>query len=128
MNYAVVYKEMRRYLGDNFNERQAKSTVQRAVKTLGMDTDDFKDFLRWWYDIKGNDPARSNGGVGILTWKDPDTQEYRVYQEFQEWKKRSDNISAANIAPPQEQVTETYSSVAKPKRRFPYSFKNFRLS
>lgn len=128
MHYATVYNELKKYLGDEFNEQSAKRSVQRAVKVHGMDTQDFKDFLRWWYDIKGNDPTRSNGGVGILTWKHPDTGKYEVYEEFQEWKEKTEKIAAVKVTSPQETQVETYSAVAKPKRRFPYSFKNFRLS
>ena len=73
----LLAKIREHYLKDYYNYKKVNSQLKR-YEEQGLSYDKINDILHYWYDIKKNDPKKSNGGIAIIDY---------ILDEYKKWKK-----------------------------------------
>lgn len=120
MTRAQLYATCRHYLGKSFCYSKVNNQIDEYISTLGLTLDQIAQTLYYWYDIKGSNPAKAGGGIGIVPYIY--SEALRYFEQQEETKKMIDSVGSYEA--PQ---TETFSSVPPPFRRAK-SLKLFDLS
>lgn len=70
-------------LGPSFDQEKVERQVSQYL-TQGMTLGDLSDCVTYWYDILGNDPQKSNGGIGIFPY---------IVNRVRRWRKERDSVA-----------------------------------
>lgn len=70
--------------------------------------------LEYWYDIKKGDPAKANGGIGIVSYIYGEAAEYFSQQE--QLKNINKNIRLSDYILEDKKITISPQAIKKPKR------------
>lgn len=70
-------------LGPFFDQEKVERQVSQYL-AQGMTTSDLSDCVTYWYDVLGNDPKKSNGGIGIFPY---------VVNRVRKWRKERDSVA-----------------------------------
>lgn len=107
-----MLKICRKYLGDNYHYNKIISQLSEYTTNIGLTYEQIADILKYWYEIKKNDPVKSGGGIGIVPY---------IYKEaLKYWKKEKEyQEKMANIkpySPPEvEHIVAPSPYMTKPK-------------
>ena len=112
MTRQELLAQLRKYLGKHYYYPKAKDGVDNLHDVQGMSYDDIFLVVQYWYDVKKSDPAKSGGGVGIVSYiKDEALTYWKKEREYQEM---IENIT--DYEPPQiETISVKRPPVTKPK-------------
>ena len=70
-------------LGPFFDQEKVERQVSQYL-TQGITLGDLSDCVTYWYDILGNDPQRSNGGIGIFPY---------IVNRVRRWRKERNSVA-----------------------------------
>lgn len=84
MKRTELYNVCKMYLGDIYRYNKVKAQVDEFAEDLGLTYDDIAKVVSYWYDIRGSDPKRSGGGIGIVP---------HIYQEALDYWADRDNLN-----------------------------------
>lgn len=103
----------RKYLGPHYRYTKVKAQIQEYADELELSYDQIASIVKYWYEIKLSDPARSGGGIGILPHIYKEALDY--WEKQQEKSRIMSNIQ--DYAPPQIEVVQAPKPrVLKPKK------------
>lgn len=81
-----IHTTIQRYLGSSYNKSKVENQIRSLLKE-GKTEIGILRTIEYWYDVKGGDPSRAMGGIGIVK---------SVYGEALEYQKKLDDIKKAN--------------------------------
>ena len=81
-----IFKKAEEYLGEFYDEQKVKHDLGELLKIPGIKKSGIAATLDYWYKIKGNDPSKSYGGIGIV--KHVYQQAAKYYEEKRKSRKR----------------------------------------
>lgn len=73
-------------MGEFYSPTKVKRQLGEFAKE-GYKLQDISDTLHWWYEVRNENPERSNGGIGIFTY---------IFEDYKKYKKNQEKID--NIA------------------------------
>ena len=88
-----IFKKAKKYLGEFYDEQKVKHDLGELLKMPGVKKTGIAATLDYWYKIKGNDPSKSYGGIGIV--KHVYQQAAKYYDEKRKSKQRKIQSVAA---------------------------------
>lgn len=121
MTRQELIKLIRDYLGPYYRYEKVNKNIVELVN-LGLTYDEIGKILTYWYDIKQNDPALSNGGIRIVSYVQKEALDY--FEEKEDTKKKIDAIPEYN---PNDMETVSFN-VARTTIKKPKTVKIFDLS
>lgn len=74
--YMKIHNMMREKLRDGYNKVKIDRQINKLIKEESKNMKGIALTLEWWYDIKKEDPAKANGGIGIVSYIWRDSQIY----------------------------------------------------
>lgn len=74
-------------LGEYYSYNKIRNNINQLTKQ-GYNLEDIDGAMRWWYDLKGGDPAKSKGGINIFSY---------IYPDYVEYKKNKEKIANTNV-------------------------------
>lgn len=92
---ARVFAKAKAYLGDAYNSRVVGMQVTRYMGQ-GISADTICSTLDYFYGVRGNDPAQSRGGIGIVPYVLQEASDYyaRIAALEQDAERRAANVDA----------------------------------
>lgn len=96
----------------NFNKTQ---TQLKKYEENGTPAQDVLDALKYWYEVRGNDPSQAHGGIGIVGYIIDDSRSY--WRSKEEEGRRYDSISE-NVIDDYRQLQNMSPPTAGAKRYY----------
>lgn len=81
-----IHEKMRMLLGSDYSQQKVNRQINALVKE-GKTKKGIKLTLDYWYDIKGSDPSKAAGGIGIVSY---------IYAEAQNYWEKKEWLSSRN--------------------------------
>lgn len=105
-------------LGEYAVYSRINSTLDKLLKS-GLTYDQIERSLDYWYNIKGNDPSKSNGGLGIVDFIHSDADSYfQRMEKLKENQEKAKNIDIDISNEPRVYVRPRSVNIYKKKPRF----------
>lgn len=90
----AIFTKAEQYLGEFYDEQKVKHDLGELLKLPNIKKTGIAATLDYWYGIKGNDPSKSYGGIGIVRYVYKDAEAYYRQKRAADKRKR-ESVKAA---------------------------------
>jgi hypothetical protein len=102
------YQYIKEIYGPKYDYQKIERQRLNFVKKNEYTTRGILNALKYWFDVKGNDTSKTNGGIGIVPYIYEEAQEYMAFISSQQKKK---------IVPVAELESFTIKKVVKGRKK-----------
>lgn len=77
----------KKYLGSDYDQFKVREQITEIAIKPGIKLTGIAATLRYWYEVKGADPSKANGGIGIVPHIYEDAKKYYKQKRIKDKKK-----------------------------------------
>lgn len=93
-----IHEKMKNLLGANYSKTKISRQINELLKE-GKSEKGILNTLEYWYDIKKADPAKANGGIGIVSFIYGEAMDY--YYKLDQNTKRNAGVNLQAFVQPE---------------------------